>query len=613
MTSEDIRQKFIDFYKSKKHTQISSVPLVPENDPTTLFNGSGMQPLVPYLLGQVHPQGTRLVDVQECLRAEDLDEVGNARHHSFFEMLGCWSLGDYFKQEQIPWTFEFFVDVLGIDPKKLYVSVFAGEGEIKKDSESVEIWKETFKKYDIEAQDTEDIHLVGQKNYRIFYYPKEKNWWERPNAPIGDPAGPDTEIFYFTGKKHSKKFGEKCHINCDCGRYIEIGNDVFMEYKKVAEGKYEKLEKKNVDVGWGFERIVRVVQGKDSNFETDLFVPLIEKIEECCEVQYGAAIDTDWVYKIIADHVRAACFLVAGGVVSSNKLQGYVLRRLLRRVIRFSRELSVKSEFEDGLLIEVSKVVISKYCEVYPYLKENEQKIIEEFKKEEAKFQKTLDKGMKEFEKLILENKELSGQDAFMLYETYGFPVELTIELADSKGIAVDISEFEAAKTQAREKSKSLDKGVFHGGLGDDTQKTVWYHTLTHLLHQALFDVLGAHVHQEGSNITAQRLRFDFSHGEKLTSDQISEVEKIVNEKLQAKLPVTKKTMSLDEAKEVGAKAFFEGRYGDKVDVYFVKDYSSEVCGGPHVKNTSEIKGKFKVVKEESVGSGLRRIRAVLE
>lgn len=598
--------------------EIPNMPLVPENDPTTLFVGNGMQPLVPYLLGEPHPLGTRLVNVQRSFRAEDLDEVGNERHHTLFEMLGCWSLGDYFKEEIIPWTFEFFVGGLGFDVNRLYVSVFAGDEYAPRDEESVEIWKRVFLKYGIEAKDSEDIYGAGGSNLRIFYYPREKNWWERPNAPLGDPAGPDSEIFYDTGKKHDVKFGEKCHLNCDCGRFVEIGNDVFMGYRKIENG-YVALEKKNTDVGWGLERITRVVQGKNSNFETDLFWPVIQKIEELSEVKYRKSKRGDWIYRVIADHVRASCFLVADGVEPSNKMQGYVLRRLLRRIIRFSREIGLK----EGFLAELAQVVVKIYSQPYPHLAKSLKRIVEVLQKEEKQFQKTLDLGLREFKKLMEEIereaggtkgvKEISGSDAFRLYESYGFPFELVVELARDFGISVDKDGFERVRKEAIEKSKSLDKGVFTGGLGDQSEKTVWYHTLTHLLHQALVDVLGDSVQQVGSNITAERMRFDFSHSGKLTDKQIAAVERIVNEKKDAGLPVARREMSLEEAVKLGAKAFFKDKYGEKVSVYSIGDYSMEICGGPHVKNTSEISGMFKIVREESVGEGKRRVRAVLE
>jgi len=388
LTGSQVRQKFIDYYKALGHVEIENVSLVPVNDPTTLFTCGGMQPLIPYLLGKPHPLGKRLMNVQRCLRAEDLEEIGNGRHHSFFEMLGCWSLGDYFKAEQIPWTFGFFVDELRIDPQKLYISVFAGDERFPRDDEAVGLWKSVFEKKGIKADDTEDIYKIGQDNFRIFYYPRKKNWWERSGAPIGDPAGPDTEIFYFTGIEHDKKYGEYCHLNCDCGRYIEIGNDVFMQYKKVSATSYEPLMQKNVDCGWGLERIVRVVQGKKSNYETDLFYPIIQKIESMSSIKYGDGVITDWVYKIDADHLRAAVFLIADGVTPSNKMQGYVLRRLLRRVIFQSKKLEVPKNF----LAEVAKAIVDEYGDYYKHLQGAREKIIAEISVEEEKFNKTLAK-----------------------------------------------------------------------------------------------------------------------------------------------------------------------------------------------------------------------------
>ena len=431
LTGAEVRQKFIDYYKSLGHAEVENVSLVPVNDPTTLFTGSGMQALIPYLTGQKHPLGNRLVNVQRCFRAEDLDEIGNSRHHSFFEMLGCWSLGNYFKAEQIPWTFSFFVDELGIDPQKLYVSVFAGDGKLPRDNEAAEIWKKTFAQKGITADDTDDISKVGQDSYRIFYYPKKKNWWERSGAPIGDPAGPDTEIFYFTGIEHDKKFGENCHINCDCGRYIEIGNDVFMQYKKVSANDYEPLSQKNVDCGWGLERIVRVVQGKKSNYETDLFYPIIQKIESLSTKKYGDGGVTDWVYKISADHLRASVFLIADGVTPSNKMQGYVLRRLLRRVIFQSRKLEASKNF----LAEVAKVIVDEYEDYYRHLQGARDKIIAEISAEEEKFNTTLEKGLKEMEKIYEKSSQkLNGDQLEMLYQTYGVPKELVAEICKERG-----------------------------------------------------------------------------------------------------------------------------------------------------------------------------------
>lgn len=431
LTGAQVRQKFIDYYKALGHTEIPQSPLVLKDDPTTLFTGSGMQQIVPYLLGQPHPAGKRLVDVQRCLRAEDLEEIGNARHHSFFEMLGVWSLGDYFKAEQIPWTFNFFADELGIDPQRLYVTVFAGEGNIPKDTESAEIWKKVFSQRGIKADDTDQVEKVGQENYRIFYYPKKKNWWERSQAPTGDPAGPDTEVFYFTGLDHNKKYGEHCHVNCDCGRYVEIGNDVFMQYKKTSATDYEPLAQKNVDCGWGLERIVRVVQNKKSNYETDLFYPIIQKIESMSDKKFGDGEITDKAYRISADHMRAAVFLIADGVLPGNKMQGYVLRRLLRRVIFQSQKLTSHKNF----LPEIAQVIIDEYSDYYIHLKTMERVVVDEISAEEEKFNRTLDKGLRELEKMRDKNNGVvNSADLKFLYESYGVPVELGREIAKERG-----------------------------------------------------------------------------------------------------------------------------------------------------------------------------------
>jgi alanyl-tRNA synthetase len=430
-TGAQVRQKFVEYYKTLGHVEIPASPLVLTDDPTTLFTGSGMQQIVPYLLGQPHPLGKRLVDVQRCFRAEDLDEIGNGRHHSFFEMLGCWSLGDYFKAEQIPWTFSFFVHELGIDPHKLAVTVFAGDERLPRDTEAVAIWQQVFSKLGITADATDDVYKVGQENYRIFYYPKKKNWWERSCAPVGDPAGPDSEIFYFTGGEHDNRFGEHCHVNCDCGRYIEIGNDVFMQYKKLSALEYEPLAQKNVDCGWGLERIVRVVQNKKSNFETDLFYPIIQKIESMATKKYGETELTDRVYKICADHLRASVFLLADGVTPSNKMQGYVLRRLLRRVIFQSAKLNVTHT----LLADVAQVVIETYGDYYQHLHAARATILAELSAEEARFNATLEKGLKEMEKLYEKNGQtLTGAQVELLYQTYGVPKELATEICAERG-----------------------------------------------------------------------------------------------------------------------------------------------------------------------------------
>ncbi|MFA5776576.1 MAG: alanine--tRNA ligase-related protein [Patescibacteria group bacterium] len=433
LTGAEVRQKFIDYYKSLGHVEIPSSPLVLKDDPTTLFTGSGMQQIVPYLLGQPHPLGKRLVDVQQCFRTEDLEEVGDGWHQTLFEMLGCWSLGDYFKAEQIPWTFGFFVDELGIDPHKLYVTTLAGGHGIPRDDETVAIWKEVFAKYGIKAESTDDIYKVGGGNYRIFCYPWKvgKSWWERSRAPVGDPAGPTTEIFFFTGNDHDKKFGEYCHVNCDCGRYIEIGNDVFMQYRKVSQADYEPLVQKNVDCGWGLDRIVRVVQNKKSNFETDLFHPIIQKIESMSTTKYGDGAVTDWVYRIDADHIRASVFLIADGVTPSNKMQGYVLRRLLRRIIFQSRKLGIPQ----NSLADVAKVVIDKYGDYYKHLQNARDKIIAEISAEEEKFNKTLEKGLKEMEKMYEKNgQKLNDGQLENLYQTYGVPKELSQEICKERG-----------------------------------------------------------------------------------------------------------------------------------------------------------------------------------
>lgn len=437
LSADQIRTKFLDYYKALGHVEIPSSPLVLKDDPSTLFTSSGMQKLVPYLLGEPHPLGKRLVDVQRCLRAEDLDAIGDGTHFSFFEMLGCWSLGDYFKESQIPWTFNFFVDELGIDPRKLYVTVFAGDGAVltdgkpaSRDNESSKKWKEAFGTKGITANDTDDIYLVGQGDFRIFYYPKAKNWWERSQAPVGDPAGPNSEVFYLTGLEHDRKYGEHCHVNCDCGRYVEIGNDVFMQYKKMSNVQYKSAQK-NVDCGWGFERVVMAAQGKRSTFETDLFYPIIQKIEALSTKKYGVDDAADWIYKICADHLRGSVFLIADGVIPSNKLQGYVLRKLLRRVIFQSRKIGVAQNF----LAEVAEIIIDLYKGHYTHLEKNRQIIVKEISAEEERFNKTLVKGLKEMEQIARENtQKFSSDQVEFLYQTYGVPKELAQEICKERG-----------------------------------------------------------------------------------------------------------------------------------------------------------------------------------
>jgi alanyl-tRNA synthetase len=622
MDSKIIRQKFLDFYKQRGHKIIPSASLIPENDPTTLFTGSGMQPMVPYLLGQKHPEGKRIADSQKCFRSEDIDEIGNNRHLTFFEMLGNWSLGDYFKKEQLNWFFEFLTKELKLDPQRLYVTVFQGNQEIgiSRDSESVAIWKEIFAGVGIEAKDVDLAEKNGMQGGRIFYYDEVKNWWSRSgvpaNMPVGEPGGPDSEVFYDLGAdlklhENSPFRDQPCHINCDCGRFVEIGNSVFMEYLKTEKG-FEPLSQKNVDFGGGLERMTMVVQGKESFYETDLFSNSIKKIEELSGRSYQESEEITRAMRIIAEHLRAVTFIMGDdkGIEPSNLDRGYLVRRLIRRAIRYGRRLEIK---QNSWTKEIAQIVIADYGEIYPELKRNNNFVISQLDKEEAKFSRTLEKGLRQFNKL---GDKITGADAFNLYQTYGFPIEMTRELAKEKGIEIDEQEFKKEFKKHQELSKSATTGKFKSGLADTSEETIKLHTAAHLLLAALRKVLGDQVVQKGSNITPERLRFDFSHGEKLTQEQRQEVERLVNQAIKEDLPVTFEEMSLEQAKEQGAMGVFESKYGEKVKVYTIGDpkepFSREICAGPHVERTGQL-GHFRIVKEQSSSAGVRRIKAVLE
>jgi len=603
MTTSEIRQKFLDFFKEKGHAVIPSASVVPENDPTVLFTTAGMQPLVPYLLGQKHPMGNRLADAQKCVRTDDIDEVGDNRHLTFFEMLGNWSLGDYFKREAISWSFEFLTDTrwLGIDANRLYVTVFEGDGDAPADEESIGIWQALF----------QSLGIAADLGDRIRAYPKKKNWWGP--AGLTGPCGPDTEIFYDTGKQHDPAFGEHCHQNCDCGKFVEIWNNVFMEYEKQADGSFKPLAQKNVDTGMGLERITAVMQNVETVFETDAFQPAINKIAELSGKAYAG---NERAFRIIADHIRAATFIIgdARGVSPSNVGQGYIVRRLLRRAIREGRRLGIK----DGFTHVIAEVYAGEYGSHYTELEKNLAKIVDEMKKEEDKFGKTLEKGMKELEKMLGKGS-ISGEGAFLLFSSYGFPLELTEEILKEKGQSVDRAVFEAEFKKHQELSRTSSAGVFKGGLADNSVETTRLHTATHLLHQALRTVLGDHVEQKGSNINAERLRFDFSHAQKMTPEEIKKVEDLVNEAIKKDYPVHCEQLSVDDAKQRGAIGLFEDKYaklGDKINVYFVGNedkgfFSKEICGGPHVEHTGEL-GSFKIQKEEAVSAGVRRIKATV-
>lgn len=607
MTASDIRKKYLAFFTSKGHTVIPSAPLVPENDPTTLFNSSGMQPLVPYLLGEPHPLGKRLVNSQKSFRSQDVEEVGDNRHTTFFEMLGNWSLGDYFKKEQLPWMFEFLTKELGLDPKRLYVSVFEGNTEVPRDDESIELWKTIF----------ESVGIDGTVGERIFLYPARKNWWSRSGEPekmaAGEPGGPDSEIFFDFGKElglHEKSpyKNEICHPNCDCGRFLEIGNNVFMQYKKNPDGSLSELPQKNVDFGGGLERVNAAVNNQPDIFLTDSFQPIIQVVEKMSGKKYGEKENETRAMRVVADHLRGSVMMMGDGVFPSNKAQGYMLRRLVRRSLLYGKELGIWGNWESygGVVAPI----IEMYEEAYPAIKEKKEEITTALIEEAKRFGKTIEKGLREIEKI----DTIDGREAFVLYETYGFPWELTEEIALKKGQVVDKLEFEKEFKKHQELSRTAGAGMFKGGLQDHSVETTKLHTATHLLHQALRKVLGIHIGQKGSNITVERLRFDFSHPVKMTEVELKKVEEIVNDQIKKNLPVRFVEMDKDDALKSGALGFFTEKYGSRVKVYTVgvsdADYfSREICGGPHVSFTGELNG-FTIVKEESAGAGVRRIYA---
>jgi len=600
MTTNEIRSKFLEFFKEKGHAIIPSASLIPENDPTVLFTTAGMHPLVPYLLGEKHPAGTRLADAQKCVRTGDIDEVGDNRHLTFFEMLGNWSLGDYFKRESITWSFEFLTSPrwLALDPNRIYVTVFEGDADAPRDLESVGIWKDVFQTRGIEAN----------FNERVFAYPKEKNWW----GPAGmtGPCGPDSEIFYDTGRQHDPRFGAECHPNCDCGRFIEIWNNVFMEYNKSAAGTFEPLAQKNVDTGMGLERVAAMMQGKSTVFDTENFQEILAAIGALCGKPYGKSEDDDRAMRIVADHVRTATFMIGDprGITPSNVDQGYILRRLIRRALRYGRQLGIEGFFTS----KIAEKVIELFRDAYPELEQNRDRVIGALDAEEDKFMRTLQNGLAEVAKLkkdLEAHVTVPGETAFYLYESFGFPKELTEEVLGKK---VDETEWDKAMKAHQDLSRQGAEKKFKGGLADHSWETTRLHTATHLLHKALRNVLGDHVEQKGSNITAERLRFDFSHPSKMTPDEIKKVEDMVNEAIVRDLPVHYEEKSVPDAKAAGAIGLFEDRYGDKVKVYVVGDYSMEICGGPHVAHTAQV-GRFKIQKEEASSAGIRRIKAVVE
>jgi len=605
LTHRDLRNKFKTFWEKRGHREVPPTPLVPQNDPTTLFTGSGMQQFVPNLLGEPHPMGTRLFDIQHCIRVQDIEEVGDNRHDTFFEMMGNWSLGDYFKKEQLNFFFKFLTDEdegLGLDPKRLYVTAFEGNKQIPQDKESIEVWQEIFKSVGIDAK-------IGE---RIFLYSAVNNWWSRAgvpeNMPPGEPGGPDSEVFYQFDVPHDPKYGKECHPNCNCGRFLEIGNSVFMEYKKIPDGTFEELPKKNVDFGGGLERLLAATQDDPDIFKTDVFLPIINEIEKVTSSKYEND-KNKATMRIVADHIKTAVFIIKNDVFPSNKEHGYVLRRLLRRALLKLR--SLKADFQPKDVSLIALAVLETYQDIYFNPKVDEEKISNIIHEEMKKFDASINKGLREIEKM----QTVDAEAAFDLYQTYGFPLELTEEILEERGHKVDRKAFYDAFNKHKELSRTASAGKFKGGLADHSEQVIKYHTATHLLHQALFDVLGNNVRQEGSNITGERLRFDFINSAKPTDEEIKKVEEIVNNKIKESLPVNFKILLKSEADKVGARSFFKDKYGDQVKVYYIgedlnKAYSKEYCGGPHVKNTKEI-GKLKIDKFKKIGSNLYRIYAI--
>lgn len=638
MTVGEVRKRYLEYFKKRDHVIVPSAPIVPGNDPTTLFTSSGMQPLLPYFLGKDHPEGKRVTDSQMSFRAGDIEEVGDNRHTTFFEMLGNWSFGDYFKKEQLPWFFDFLTNPdegLGLDASKLYVTVFAGDEAtgMAADTEAVEIWKELFASKGILA----DFSNIGSEaagyekgmgeNDRIFAYDAKKNWWSRAgvpgNMPAGEPGGPDSEVFYDFGTPHDTKWGANCHPNCDCGRFVEVGNSVFMQFVKNEDGSFSPLPKQNVDFGGGLERLTFATLGVADAFLIDVFDAARSALETRSGKKYLEDEASTKAMRIILDHMRAASFMLAEGVTPSNTEAGYVLRRLIRRSIREADRLGIK----DAILPEVAEGYGAAYADHYPHIQASADKIREELAKEEEKFRTTLQTGLKEFEKLVAK-REVSAEDAFTLFTTYGFPIELTEELAKERGISLDKDAVAAKMKEHQDTSRAGGAQRFAGGLADHSEQTVRYHTTHHILLKALQMVLGDEVKQRGSNITSERLRIDFSSPGKMTDEQKAEVEKIVNDVIYQDLPVTRTVMPKTEAEQLGAQMEFGVKYPDMVSVYSVgpidateadpklkEAHSIEFCGGPHVTNTKEIHegGKrFKIQKEEAVAAGIRRIKAVV-
>lgn len=604
MTSNELRQKYLDFFKQKGHAIIPSASLIPENDPSVLFTMAGMHPIVPFLLGAKHPAGTRLVDSQKCIRTGDIDDVGDNRHLTFFEMLGNWSLGDYFKKEAIEWSFEFLTskEYLGLDPKRLFVTVYRGEGEVPADEESMAIWKEQFAKVGIDAE----VSLDGvwkNENTRIFALGNDDNWW---GLATGGPCGPCTEMFYDVSPERGLEIGKTHEELVKGARFVEVWNDVFMQYLKSPEGAMSKLEQTNVDTGMGLERTISVINGFKNVFEIDIFQTLFAKIEELSGKKYS---DNEKAFRIIADHLRAGTFILGDekGIEPSNVDQGYVLRRLIRRAIRYGKQIGISGVFT----FKVAEVVINEMGDAYPELRKNKEFIINQLVREEEKFAETLENGLREFDKLAQKNL-LNGHEAFILFSSYGFPWEMTVELASEKGIAISKEEFDAEFAKHQELSRAGAEQKFKGGLADTSVETCRLHTATHLLQAALRKILGEHVHQKGSNITVERLRFDFTHPEKVTPEQLKQAEDMVNDWIKQDIQVVCEELPYDEAVKRGAMGLFTDKYGQVVKVYTIAGASCEMCGGPHAAHTGEL-GHFKIQKEEASSAGVRRIKAILE
>lgn len=589
MENINLKEKYLEFFKEKGHKIISSAPIIPENDPTCLFNTAGMQPLVPYLKGQVHPEGTRLTDVQKCFRTNDLEEVGDTTHHTFFEMLGNWSLGDYFKKESITWSFEFLTKILNIPIERLAVTVFRGNDIVPADNESATIWKN-----------------LGINEKRIAYLGEKDNWW--PNMELTGPCGPDTEIFYWRSEKEVPE-----EYDPEDENWVEIWNNVFMQYNHETNGEFTPLTNKNVDTGMGVERVTAILEGKNDNYQSSIWKEVLEKIEQISNLKYDDEKNTRSM-RIIADHIRAIVIISGddAGIKPSNTDQGYILRRLIRRMIRYARNLNIN--IESNWEQELAEVIINKYSIYYKELEKNKDTILEVLKSEKVKFNRTLEKGLREFDKIVsnLESNNIDKDLAFKLYDTYGFPIELTQELAEEKGMTVDIQGFKQKFIEHQEKSRAGSEQKFKGGLASTGEIETKYHTATHLLNAALKQILGKHVHQKGSNITVERMRFDFSHDSKMTDEEKSKTEELVNKYIQMAIPVHKLEMSKEDAIKMGAEAMFIDKYGDIVTVYKIGDISTEICGGPHVDNTEKL-GHFKILKEEASSAGIRRIKAILE